>query len=75
MVRFLRRVCLRIPDIFIPGMFMPGMFAMSCFFTGFLFLVEVFLFLGVDERERFGPDAGEVFRAGIFIPGISCDLI
>jgi hypothetical protein len=62
------------PDMFIPGMFMPGMFAMSCFFAGFFFLVEVLLLFGVDERERFDPAAGDGFRVGIFMPGISCDL-
>src|SRR5947207_244822 len=62
-----------IPGIFIPGMFMPGILAMSCFF-GFLFLVEVLLPFGVDERDRFDPADGDGFRAGIFMPGISCDL-
>lgn len=38
-VRFLRRVCLCIFDIFI-----PGMLAMLCFFGGFLLLVEVLFF-------------------------------
>src|SRR5437868_1675552 len=63
-----------IPGIFIPGIFMPGMFAMLCFFAGFLFLVEVLLLFGVDERWRFDPTAGDFFFAGIFMPGICCAL-
>src|SRR5437588_9359555 len=42
----------------IPAMFMPGVFAMVCLFGGFFFLVEGLFFCD----------------AGIFMPGISCDL-
>src|SRR5438128_1538155 len=57
-VRFFRRVCLCIPDIFIPDMFMPGMLAMLCFLAGFFFGVLFFCAAGL--------------LLLIFIPGMFC---
>ena len=57
-MRFVRWVCLVIPDIFIPAIFMPGMFAMLCFLVGFLFEVLFFWAAGL--------------LLLIFIPGMFC---